>query len=89
MINGFQPVPRPSPSLRYTLKERDDMGKQAAKIISYNTQINELRKTNDPNDNYLSYDLEEKKNMVISNLIKLGLNLDEIADMVEYEKSLK
>ena len=89
MIKGFEPVPRPSPFLRYTLKERDDMGKQAAKIISYNTQINELRKTKDTNDNYLSYVLEDKKKVVISNLMKLGLNLDEIVDMVEYEKSLK
>ena len=88
MINGFQPVPIASPSLRYTLKQRDDMGKQAAKIISYNTQINELKKSNDTNDKYLSYVLEYQKKKVISNLTKLGLNLDEIADMVEYQKSL-
>jgi hypothetical protein len=87
MIKGFEPVPRATPSTRYTSKERDDMGKQAAKIISYNAQIKELR--NDPKNKDLSYVLEDKKKVVISNLMKLGLNLDEIADMVEYQKSLK
>jgi hypothetical protein len=86
MIKGFTPVPRASPYLRYTLKQREDMGKQAAKVISFNAEIRELRKTKNSSDMYRSYILEERRDEVLSNLMKLGLNLEEIADTIEYEK---
>jgi hypothetical protein len=91
MIKGFEPIPIPraSPFLRYTSKERENMEKQAAKIMRYNAKIKELRNDpelkNDPKNKYLSYVLEDKKKAVITNLTKLGLNLDEIVDMIEYE----
>lgn len=86
MIKGFTPVPRASPYLRYTLKQREVMSNEAAKVISFNSRIRELRKTNNPSDKYRSDILEERRDEVLSNLMKLGLNLEEIADTIEYEK---
>jgi hypothetical protein len=83
MINGFQPAPRLSPSSRYNSKEKKVIYEKVENLKSIIDQINQIKDSTDKNDKYRKWILIDERKKGFSNLMKLGLNTEEILDYLE------
>jgi hypothetical protein len=83
MIKGFEPVPRATPSTRYSSKEKKVIYEKVENLKSIINEIKQLQPSKELNDRYRRSILEDERKKGFSNLMKIGLTTEEILDYLE------